>query len=55
MRVRVCPEVIAWVLSFGAEAQVVSPPSLRQEVAKRVGELARAYRPGDASSQLGNC
>jgi proteasome accessory factor B len=45
MKVRICPEVIGWILSFGAEAQVVSPPSLRQMIAERVAELARVYAP----------
>lgn len=48
LRVRVCPEVIAWILSFGADAHVVSPASLRMEIARRVEQMAQAYRPAPA-------
>ncbi len=41
--VALCPEVEAWVLSFGEEAEVLRPASLRKTIAERVGRLARLY------------
>jgi predicted DNA-binding transcriptional regulator YafY len=29
---------VGWVLSFGASAEVIGPPELRDAVAQRVGE-----------------
>jgi predicted DNA-binding transcriptional regulator YafY len=43
MRVRVCPELEAWVLGFGEEAQVIGPAALRTRIAKRAAALARHY------------
>jgi proteasome accessory factor B len=43
MRVRLCPELEAWLLGFGEDAEVVAPAELRTRIAKRVGEAARAY------------
>jgi predicted DNA-binding transcriptional regulator YafY len=34
MHVRVCPELEAWVLGFGEEAEVVGPKALRERVRK---------------------
>jgi predicted DNA-binding transcriptional regulator YafY len=43
--VAVCPEVEAWVLSFGEEAEVVRPLWLRDKIAKRAEALRRRYSP----------
>lgn len=41
LRVQICPELIAWILGFGAEAEVLEPSTLRDEVRKKVSEMAR--------------
>jgi predicted DNA-binding transcriptional regulator YafY len=46
MRVRVCPELVAWVLGFGADVRVVQPAALRARVARIAGEMARIHRAG---------
>tara|TARA_B100001179_G_scaffold172791_1_gene128227 strand:- start:64 stop:1014 length:951 start_codon:yes stop_codon:yes gene_type:complete len=43
MRVGICPEVEAWVLGFGEEAEVIRPKHLRRSVAKRLRKAARHY------------
>jgi hypothetical protein len=43
MRVRVCPELEAWILGFGEDAEVVGPRELRERIAKRVEAAARGY------------
>ena len=47
MHVRVCPELEAWILGFGEEAEVLAPAGLRARMATRVASLARVY--GDLS------
>ena len=42
--VRVCPELERWVLGFGDEAEVISPPELRDKIARRSERLVRLYR-----------
>jgi predicted DNA-binding transcriptional regulator YafY len=44
MRVRVCPELVAWVLGFGADVQVVAPAALRERVARIAGRMADVHR-----------
>ena len=44
LRVRVCPEVVAWVLGFGVDVRVVGPVALRERVARIAGRMARAHR-----------
>jgi predicted DNA-binding transcriptional regulator YafY len=39
----VSPEVVAWVLSWGADAEVLAPKALRAEVAEVVRKLAAIY------------
>lgn len=43
MRVPVGDEVVYWVLSFGGNAEVVSPPALRERVSAEVAKLAKQY------------
>lgn len=40
MRVRVCPELVAWILGFGETAEVIKPHALREKIA---AVLARAH------------
>jgi hypothetical protein len=40
MRVRVCPELEAWILGFGEDAEVVAPAVLRAKIAKRAAGLS---------------
>jgi hypothetical protein len=45
LKVRLCPEVISWVLSFGPDARVVGPPALRRRIAHLVQQMARVHAP----------
>lgn len=42
-KLRVCPEVEAWVLGFGGEAEVLEPAWLREKVAAHARRLAEIY------------
>jgi predicted DNA-binding transcriptional regulator YafY len=44
LRVADTSELQRWVLQFGAEAEVLSPPSLRQTIAETLRTAAAAYR-----------
>src|SRR5436305_4540293 len=47
LRVRLCPEVVSWILGFGPDARVVGPPRLKRQIA----DLVRAmYRVSAARS-----
>jgi predicted DNA-binding transcriptional regulator YafY len=43
LEVRYTPELRAWVLGFGAEAEVLAPERLRREVAEQAALLAAKY------------
>jgi len=43
MRVRICPEVIQWLLGFGAEVRVIAPVALRERVARLATRMAKAH------------
>src|SRR5438132_9325821 len=43
LRVRVCPEVVMWVLGFGADVRVVEPQSLRRRIARLSREMEKAH------------
>lgn len=43
LRVRICPELEAWILGFGEEARVLAPTSLREKLAERVNAMAKHY------------
>jgi predicted DNA-binding transcriptional regulator YafY len=57
VRLRVCPEVEAWILAFGEEAEVLSPSALRSRIAKRARAAAEVYggfpKPGLAGRPRG--
>jgi predicted DNA-binding transcriptional regulator YafY len=44
MQLRICPEVEAWLLGLGDEAEVLEPEWLRAKMAKRIEKMARRYR-----------
>lgn len=50
LRVRPCPEVEAWVLSFGGSAQVLGPPGLRARIARQAAAMAANYLPREPST-----
>jgi predicted DNA-binding transcriptional regulator YafY len=41
MHVGVCPELEAWILGFGQEAEVVGPRALRERIEARIGVKSR--------------
>jgi predicted DNA-binding transcriptional regulator YafY len=43
MRVSVCPELVAWILGFGEQAEVLAPAELRGQMAKRGAALGALY------------
>jgi predicted DNA-binding transcriptional regulator YafY len=43
LRVRICPELEAWVLSFGGDAEVLSPSSLRDRIAAKLRAAFARY------------
>lgn len=44
VHVRPTPEVKAWILGFGADAEVIAPTALRSEVDREARKLASTYR-----------
>lgn len=52
LKVVPCPELIQWVLGFGADAEIVAPKSLRAQIQRAVRELAERYR-GDGRTTSG--
>ena len=43
MRVRICPEVIQWLLGFGADVQIVAPVALRDRIARVAARMAKMH------------
>jgi hypothetical protein len=43
LRVRLCPEVVAWILGFGPDVRVVEPKALRLRIARIARQMARAH------------
>jgi proteasome accessory factor B len=37
-------ELVSWILSYGAHAEVLEPPELRREVKRQVKEMREFYR-----------
>src|SRR3954447_8497422 len=50
LRVRLCPEVVSWILGFGPDARVVGPPELKRRISELAQAMARVHRPGAARS-----
>lgn len=46
MRVKVTSELTRWINQFGDEAEVLSPPSLRREIARGLTTAAQLYERG---------
>jgi len=44
LRVRLCPELISWVLGFGTEVRVLEPAVLRRRIARITQQVARINR-----------
>ena len=44
LRVRVCPELVSWILGFGPDVRVLEPQSLRRRVARLSREMEKAHR-----------
>ena len=45
LEIPVTPEVLTWVLTWGADAEVLAPPGLRDGVRKVLEQAAARYRP----------
>ena len=45
MKVGLSPDLRQWILGWGAEAEVLDPPDLREELAEAAGAVAGVYRP----------
>lgn len=43
MKIRITPEVVTWILGWGATVEVLAPPKLRADVASRHREAANMY------------
>lgn len=43
LHVGVCPELEAWILGFGEDAEVLAPASLRERIAARATSMAATY------------
>jgi predicted DNA-binding transcriptional regulator YafY len=43
LRVRVCPEVIQWLLGFGADVQILAPVALRERIARLSARMAKVH------------
>ena len=50
-QLRALQELKAWVLSFGAKAEVLEPESLRQEIADEITQLSQQYRSSQRRSR----
>ena len=49
LRVRVCPELISWILGFGPEARVIGPPRLKRQIGHLVQRMAKTHRAVDTA------
>lgn len=43
LRTRICPEVMQWLLSFGADAEVLAPEDLRQKLQQEACAILAVY------------
>jgi predicted DNA-binding transcriptional regulator YafY len=46
LRVRVCPELVSWILGFGSDVRVIEPGSLGRRIARVAREMAKAHAAG---------
>ena len=53
LSVRTCPELVAWILGFAEEVEVLAPASLREAVAERHRAAAARYRSQGQVSMFG--
>jgi predicted DNA-binding transcriptional regulator YafY len=44
LRVRICPEIVSWILGFGPDARVIHPPLLKKRIARLAGRWRRPTR-----------
>ncbi len=44
LRVGIAPDLLNWILSWGAQAEVLAPEHLRETIAKELGRAAAAYQ-----------
>jgi hypothetical protein len=44
LRVGICPELEAWILSFGEQAEVIAPKELRDRVGARKTKAAEGVK-----------
>jgi predicted DNA-binding transcriptional regulator YafY len=49
LRVRVCPELVGWILGFGPDARVIGPPRLKRQIGRLAQRMARTHRADAAS------
>lgn len=49
LEIPVTPEVLTWVLTWGAEAEVLGPPGLRERVGKMLRGAAARYGEGEGA------
>lgn len=47
-------ELVSWILSYGAHAEVLEPPELRREVKRHVREMREFYRGKDKKTEKGD-
>ena len=47
-------ELVSWILSYGAHAEVLEPPELRREVKRHVREMREFYRSKDKKQDKGD-
>ena len=49
LRVRVCPELVSWILGFGPDARVIGPPRLKRHIGRLAQRMARTHHADGAS------
>lgn len=49
LRVRVCPELVSWILGFGPDARVIGPPRLKRQIGRLAQRMARTHQADAAS------